>query len=142
MSRGTASVAVFAALLAAQMTTAGAQPAQLNTIKDVFEKLYSCWEPPLPANPKTNVSVIVTFRRDGSIFGQPKITYESEGADDGDRLLYRLAIMKALERCTPLPFSDALGGAVAGRPFALRLGSGKYKPRNKERDAWLTQKIL
>jgi hypothetical protein len=135
-------VAVSAALVAAQITTAAAQPAQLNTIKDVFEKLYSCWEPPLRVNPKTNVSVIVTFRRDGSIFGEPKITYESEGADDSDRLLFRVAIMKALERCTPLPFSDALGGAVAGRPFALRLGSGKYKPQSKERSAWLIQKIL
>ena len=142
MTRSATCLAVAAALLVAPLTPAMSQSSQLNTIKDVFIRLYSCWEPPLRANPKTNVSVIVSFRRDGSILGQPKITYESEEANDNDRLLYRIAIMKALERCTPLSFTDALGGAVAGHPFALRLGSKKFTPPNKERDAWLTQKIL
>jgi hypothetical protein len=142
MKRPVTWLAAAAALISVPLTPAMSQSAQLNTIKDVFLRLYSCWEPPLRANPKTNVSVIVTFRRDGSIFGQPKITYESEEATDNDRLLYRIAIMKALERCTPLPFTDALGGAVAGHPFAWRLGNKKYNPPNKERDVWLTQKIL
>jgi hypothetical protein len=140
MSLHGASAAVATALLAANALAADAQPAQLNSLKDVSEKLSSCWEPPPRANPKTSVSVIVTFGRDGSILGQPRITYESEDADDNDRLAYRIAIMKALERCTPLPFSDALGAAVAGRPFAWRVRGGKYKPQNKERSAWLMQK--
>jgi len=135
MTRSATCLAVAAALLAAPLTPAMSQAPQLNTIKDVFIRLYSCWEPPLRANPKSTVSVIVSFRRDGSILGQPKITYESEEANDNDRLLYRIAIMKALERCTPLSFTDTLGGAVAGHPFALRLGSKKYTPSNKERDA-------
>ena len=135
MSRFGVALAAVSAVLLASMTPARAQSEQLNTINDVFEKLYSCWEPPPRANPKVNVSVIVTFRRDGSIFGQPKVTYESEDANDNDRLLYRVAIMHALERCTPLSFSDALGGALAGRPFALRLGNRKYNPQRKERDA-------
>jgi len=142
MSRSGMALAAVSTMLLASMTPARAQPAQLNTIKDVFERLYSCWEPPPRANPKVNVSVVVTFRRDGTIFGQPKITYESENATDNDRLLYRVAIMHALERCAPLPFTDALGGALAGRPFAWRLDGRRYNPQRKERDVWLTQKIL
>jgi hypothetical protein len=140
--RRSATWLVTAALLSATAMPVLSQPAQLNTIMDVSEKLNSCWEPPPRADPKVSVSVIVTFRRDGSIMGQPRITYESEGASENDRLLYRIAIMKALERCAPLPFTNALGGAVAGRPFAWRLGAKKYTPANKERDAWLTQKTL
>ena len=33
---------------------------------------------------------------------------------------YRGAIDEALKRCTPLHFTDAMGGAVAGRPIAIR----------------------
>ena len=126
-----------ALLLTLSVPSVLAQPVQLNTIKDVVERLYACWEPPVRANPKVTVSVIVTFRRDGTILGHPKITYESEQATDDDRMLYRIAIIKSLERCTPLSFSEGLGGAIAGRLFALRLGSRRYVPQNKERSAWL-----
>jgi hypothetical protein len=33
---------------------------------------------------------------------------------------YRDAVDAALERCTPLHFSTGMGGAVAGRPIAIR----------------------
>ena len=35
-------------------------------------------------------------------------------------MVYREAVTTALERCTPLPFTDGLGGAVAGRPITVR----------------------
>ncbi len=67
--------------------------------------------------------MIVSFTRDGNILGRPKITYESEKATDNDRLLYRIAVMETLQRCTPMPFTEGMGGAVAGRPFAIRFDS-------------------
>ena len=33
-----------------------------------------------------DITVIVSFNRDGNIFGHPKITYESAQATDNDRL--------------------------------------------------------
>jgi hypothetical protein len=36
------------------------------------------------------------------------------------RDVYRDAVNAALARCTPLHFSDGRGGAVAGRPIAIR----------------------
>jgi hypothetical protein len=45
---------------------------------------------------------------------------ESAGASDDERLAYRLAVAEMLKRCSPLPFTDALGNAVAGRPFTMR----------------------
>ena len=136
------SVSLSALVALTGVDAAHAQPAQLDTIKAVVEKIYSCWEPPQHVNPKVNVTAIIAFRRDGAILGHPRITYESDQATDNDRLLYRVAIMKALERCTPLSFSERLAGAVAGHPFAIRFGPGRYTPRNKERDAWLTMRIL
>ena len=36
------------------------------------------------------------------------------------RDVYRDAVDAALKRCTPLYFSNSMGGAVAGRPIAIR----------------------
>jgi hypothetical protein len=36
------------------------------------------------------------------------------------RDLYRDAVNAALSRCTPLHFSKGMGGAIAGRPIAIR----------------------
>ena len=88
------------------------------------------------------ITVLVSFRRDGSIFGQPKITFESPEASDADRLAYRVAVMETLQRCTPMPFTEAMGGAVAGRPFAVQFRNRKLSPPPIEKRAWLTPKIL
>jgi hypothetical protein len=124
--------------------SAQAEPARLDTIRDIFARLRSCWKAPPTsrANP-IDITVVVSFNRAGAILGHPKITHESENASDNDRLIYRVAVMEALQRCTPLPFTEALGGAVAGRPIAVPFRSSrKLPPKPTEHRAWLTPKIL
>jgi hypothetical protein len=125
---------------------AAAQPApgaQLDTLKDIFVRLHSCWRPPpLSQAEPIDITVVVSFNREGIILGHPKITYESEHASDNDRLKYRVAVMETLQRCTPLPFTEGLGGAVAGRPLAVPFRTRKRSPKTEERRAWLPQKIL
>src|SRR6266566_4596299 len=67
------------------------------------------------------ITVQMSFRRNGELFGHPRITFESAGASDDERLAYRVAVAKMIKRCAPLPFSNALGNALAGRPFTIRL---------------------
>jgi hypothetical protein len=114
--------------------------APVNTIKEVFEKLRHCWKPPVAAgiNPM-DITVIVSFNRSGAILGHPRITYESAQANDHDRLAYRVAVMETLQRCTPMPFTESMAGAVAGRPFAVQFRGVKPEP---EKRAWLSPKIL
>ncbi|MFH0302777.1 hypothetical protein AAFX91_37565 [Bradyrhizobium sp. 31Argb] len=135
----------FAAPLMLLACAARAQPApeKLDTLKDLFIKLHSCFKPPplSQANP-IDITVIVSFNRQGAILGRPRITYETAEASENDRLQYRIAVMQALERCTPLPFTDALGGAVAGRPMAIPFRTRKRQPEAKERRAWLSPKTL
>jgi hypothetical protein len=122
---------------------AGAAPDRLDTIGDILAKLHSCWKPPPAsrANPM-DITVIVSFNREGAILGRPRIAYESEHASDNDRLAYRIAVMETLQRCTPLPFTEGLSGAVAGRPFAVPFRNRKRPPKPEEKRAWLIQKIL
>ena len=132
------------AALLLSLACAQAEPEQVNTIRDVFAKLKTCWKPPPAslANPGIDITVIVSFNRKGEILGHPKITYESAQATDNDRLMYRIAVMEALQRCTPMPFSEGMAGAVAGRPFAVQFQNRKRPPQPAEKRAWLTPKIL
>src|SRR4051794_37324516 len=60
------------------------------------------------------ITVQMTFNRSGELFGNPRVTFETAGASDDERLAYRIAGADALKRCAPLPFTQALGNAVAG----------------------------
>jgi hypothetical protein len=134
----------MALLCASSVSAAQAEPGKVDNIKEAFVRLYACWKPPpeSQANPDIAITAIVTFTRDGNIFGRPKITYESENATDNDRLLYRIAVMEALQRCTPMPFTEGMGGAVAGRPFAIRFQVRRPPPKPIEKRAWLTTTTL
>lgn len=128
MSRGGKLVLVAVILLLGVPSTA-AQDAQVNTIQDIFRHLRHCWRPPSPAKARPlDITVVVSFNRAGNILGHPRITYESADASDNDRLQYRIAVMEALQRCTPVPFTDAMAGAAAGRPFAIQFRSRRTSP--------------
>src|SRR6478735_9131592 len=106
-----------------------AQDAQVGTIKEIFEHLRTCWKPPPASRARPiDITVVVSFNRSGNILGHPRISYESAEASDNDRLQYRIAVMEALQRCTPLPFTDAMAGAAAGRPFAIQFRNRKASP--------------
>ena len=133
-----ASKLILAALLLIVACAANAEEKQVNSIKDVFERLGTCWRPPPASRAKEmDITVIVSFNRSGAIMGRPRITYGSAEANDNDRLAYRVAVMEALQRCTPMPFTESMAGAVAGHPFAVR-----FHNQPKEKRAWLSPKIL
>jgi hypothetical protein len=126
-------------------TPAKSEDGLVNTIKETIERLQRCWRPPplSRANPM-DIAVIVSFNRAGQILGKPRITFESAGATDNDRLEYRVAVMETLQRCTPMPFTESMAGAAAGHPFWIRFSNTSSKPvsQPKEKRAWLIQKIL
>lgn len=120
---------LVAAVLLLGSSGAASQDRQVNTIQDIFRHLRTCWRPPSPAKARPlDITVVVSFNRAGNILGHPRITYESAEASDNDRLQYRVAVMEALQRCTPVPFTDAMAGAAAGRPFAIQFRSRKTSP--------------
>ena len=133
---GLLSAALFLAALMLP-TPMRSEPAQVNTIREVVERIMQCWKPPPPgrANP-IDITVIVSFNRAGEILGHPRITYESTEATDNDRLVYRVAVMETLQRCTPMPFTETMAGAAAGHPFWIRFQSVKPATKPTEKKAW------
>ena len=69
----------------------------------------------------------IGFKRDGQLIGTPRMTFVTPDASSKDRDTYRRAIDAALDRCTPIPFSNGMGGAIAGRPIAVRFVDNRSK---------------
>ena len=94
----------------------------LNTLREVADALRGCWKWPPSSEIKTGMelTVRVSFKRNGEIFGA-RITYQSRYVSDEERALYHDAMMQAMKLCSPLPVTEGLGAAFAGRPFAFRI---------------------
>lgn len=95
---------------------------KLDTLRTMFDALRACWVPPAQTEARagTQMSVRFSFKRSGDIIATPRVTYVSPGVPVETRDIYLRATSAALERCAPLPFSEGLGGAVVGRPIAIR----------------------
>jgi hypothetical protein len=94
----------------------------LDTIGDLFAALRSCWTPPPAdmARAGMQMSVRFSFKRSGEMIGAPRLTFATAGASAGIRASYLKAINASLDGCIPLKFTGGLGGALAGRPIAIR----------------------
>ena len=132
---------IGAALASIALTTSAAaqNPPGLNTLKDLGSALRACWTPPplAQSRPGMQITVQLSFKRNGELFGNPRINFESSGASDDERLAYRVAVAETLKRCTPLPFTAGLGNAVAGRPFTIRFIDDR-KLKQAESTRWQT----
>lgn len=103
---------------------------KLDTLRELFDALRACWVPPPIAAARygMQMSVRLSFKRTGEIIGTPRVTYTTRGTAREVRDVYHHAVTAALARCTPMPFTSGLGGAVAGRPIAIRYVDNREQP--------------
>ena len=94
----------------------------LDTIGDLFAELRSCWSPPPTdeAREGMQMSVRFSFKTSGEMIGPPRLTFATRDVPADTRDTYLKAINASLGACIPLKFTDGLGGALAGRPIAIR----------------------
>jgi hypothetical protein len=111
----------------------GAEQPELDSIGAMFAALRACWVPPPKDEARHGMEYTIrfAFKRDGEIVALPRVTYASHDAPADVRDIYRDAVNAALKRCTPLHFSDGMGGAVAGRPIAIRFVDNRTVDDNK-----------
>ena len=107
----------------------------LDTIGDLFAALRSCWSPPPSdiARPGMQMSVRFSFKRSGEIIAVPRVTYATAGASADTRAAYLKAINASLQACQPLKFTGGLGGALAGRPIAIRYVDNRDSAKQAEK---------
>lgn len=93
-------------------------PATVTRFVDVGHALGACWVPPADET-WSAVTLRVSFKRDGSVNGLPRVPFV-DAADTEQKSELAQSVLAALKTCTPLPFSPSLGSAVAGEIFAIR----------------------
>jgi hypothetical protein len=94
-----------------------------DRINELGPLLSKCLE--LPPDDEAQAGMRVTlklaFKRDGELLADPRFTYTTHNAPDKVKAAYHDAALDMLKHCTPLPITDKLGGAIAGRPFVVAI---------------------
>ena len=116
MARSLSSIALVALGVAAGAQAVEAQPA-VTRVHGIATGIAACWRPP---HDDDQVTVRVSFTRDGAVIGQPRIVFvQSSGGRADDATLAQSMVM-AIRDCTPLHFSAQLGSAIAGQVLDIR----------------------
>jgi hypothetical protein len=93
----------------------------INTLQELMMAFAGCWEPPPADTSRAPVDLTfqVSFKRSGELFGKPRAISFARAVTDRERQRYYTAVAEAVDRCSHMPFTDSMGGAVAGRPFRI-----------------------
>jgi len=100
--------------LAQQRRCGSAEP--VNTIAAMFDAIYACWQPPAGAS-GLSLTLSFSLRRNGTLIGKPRATFSRLGPDDNLNKAFVASVLQALDKALPMPFTDSMGGAIAGRPL-------------------------
>ena len=79
--------------------------------------LAACWRPP---HDDDQVTVRVSFTRDGAVIGEPRIVFTRSSGGKADDSALAQSMLSAISDCTPLHFSARLGSAIAGQVLDIR----------------------
>ncbi|MFE1600255.1 hypothetical protein [Methylobacterium sp. ID0610] len=100
-----------------------------DTLVELYPALAACWTPPAGLG-RAQLTLRLSLTSDGRLQGTPRVTYASVPAERRGALVS--ATLDALRACTPVPVTAGLGGAIAGRPIALRfVYSGPKETRHE-----------
>ena len=117
-------VFAFALVVAGEPGAFAESSTAINLPNEIGSYIAKCWQAPSTDPPSIiEVTVRLSFSRSGAVIGQPRVTYIRAPAQAGLREKIAMSVLAAIKACTPLPFTPALGQAIAGRMFALRLHS-------------------
>jgi hypothetical protein len=127
-------------------TLAGSAAAQsprapINTLNDLEAALLDCWVPPPieQSRPGMQITVLMSFKRNGEMFGQPRIIFQSRDASNAERASYHTAWRRRSSAAPPCPSRRRLETAwpASRSPCASSMiGNGPPTRACKPRHAW------
>jgi len=94
---------------------------RVNDLQEFMAAWAGCWSPPPvdQSRPPLDLTFQVSFKRSGELFGKPRAVSFAREVTLEERQRYYRAVAEAVDRCSQMPFTDQMGGAVAGRPFRV-----------------------
>ena len=106
------------ALFVQRPVSAPAAPA--NSLRELGAELNACL-PPSDVSEDRELTIVLSVKRDGALLGKPRISYSKLPGDPEAERRFGETVERALDHCFPMSITDALGGAIAGRPFSFRI---------------------
>jgi len=94
----------------------------VDNLEAMWDALGSCWVPPVGSE-GMEVTVRFSLKRDGTLNGKPRITWLKRNGSEAERENFVASVFRALESVFPIPFTESMGNASAGRPLALRFSN-------------------
>lgn len=130
LRRGAGELGLVGSVSPAQPAGDGETVARLD---DIGPAIRRCWSPPPLPGELTGAMATVRFslRRDGSLFGQPRVSWETRRGDADFQRRFADSAVAAIRSCTPMRLSKDLGASIAGRPFTLRF-HGRVPPNERQ----------
>jgi hypothetical protein len=123
---GVPAAIVVAAMFASGAPGALAQAAApANTLVELQHQLGACMAGKSLGPAGSRLTIMLMMKRDGSIFGKPRVTFSHLEGDKDARQQFVDDTERAVETCLPFRITPSLGGAIAGRPFFITLGQPK-----------------
>jgi hypothetical protein len=98
------------------VTTDERRSGPVDVPPEVGPSIAACWRAPHQGD---QVTVQLSFRRDGSIFGKPRVNYVKP-MNVGSTEALTKSIFKAIDACLPLQFTPRLAAYIAGQVFVIR----------------------
>jgi hypothetical protein len=111
-----ASIGIVALALGTRAQAAEAQRL-VTRVHGIATGLAACWRPP---HDDDQVTVRISFTRDGAVIGEPRIVYVRSSDGQADDAALADSMIAAIRDCTPLNFSARLGAAIAGQVLNIR----------------------
>jgi hypothetical protein len=125
MKNARATIALAAAFACAGRVAFAEETAPANTLVDLQRQFSACMAGKSAGPAGSRLSIMLMMKRDGSIFGKPRITFSHLEGDRQARQAFVDDVDRAVEACLPFRITPSLGGAIAGRPFVLTFGRPK-----------------
>ena len=113
------------AILSIEIGRSNPQPvrpsAPVNNLQELMAAFVGCWSPPSldQGRQPLDLTFQVSFKRSGELFGKPRAIQFARPITAEERERYYTAVAEAVERCSQMPLTESMGGAVAGRPFRV-----------------------
>src|SRR5262249_4286871 len=104
--------------------------AAINTLTDLESALLACWVAPAMEQSRLGmqITVLMSFKRNGELFGEPRIVFQSREGSKTGLSSYRSGVAQTLKQCAALPFTEAFGSTVAGQPFTMTFVDDREHP--------------
>jgi hypothetical protein len=116
MGRRCAAVAIVALGVGARVQDAAARPL-VTRVHGIATGIAACWRPP---HDNDEVTVRMSFTRDGAVIGEPRIVFVQSSGGRADDAALADSMKAAIRDCMPLHFSARLGSAIAGQVLDIR----------------------